>query len=73
MLIADILVWFLMNISNHVSYTVELQWLKYLWNCEIVLDIGSSSHCGLIIALAHEANGNNLGEVLLIFYKIVVC
>ena len=40
---------------------------------KFVLDMGSSSHCGLIIAPDQEANGDNLGMSFLILYKIMVC
>ena len=38
-----------------------------------VLEMGSSSHWGLIMAPGQEANGDELGDVFLIFYKIIVC
>ena len=39
---------------------------------KFIQDMGSSSHCGLIMALGQEANGDSFG-VFLIFYTIMVC
>ena len=44
--------------------TVALQWVKHLWdhaNLFMGIDMGSSSHWGLIIAPGQVANGGNLG------------
>ena len=40
---------------------------------KIVRDMGSSSHCGLIIVPGQEANSDNLGNFSSIFYTIIVC
>ena len=42
----------------------ELQWLEHLWeNGKFILDMGSSSHWGLIIAPGQEADGENSEDV----------
>ena len=58
----------LMTATENERYTIVR---TSLGPRKFVLDIGSSRHCGLIIAPGREANGGNLGAVFAI-YEILV-
>ena len=50
--------------------TVEFQWLKHiLGQWKFTRDVGSLSHCGLIIVPGREANSDNLGSSFDLLYN----
>ena len=50
--------------------TVKPPLFEHLWCREnLFRDIGSSSHCGLIMAPGQKVNGDNLGSLLDLLYN----